>query len=397
MPLLELKLTNESPVLLGGYDTQWERQINRISISEGLRTQSLKGLWRWWMRAYLAGVMWDEGYTEIEKPVIKITDKLLGSAAEKGEASKIKLKTLDESSTGDVIDGKSQMARKYARIKFMTMKGREKISYAKTLTSRVILDVRMGIDLKDNEKKFATGSFLTALMLSGLGKASRRGFGTFHFQVENDQTRAFTEIFRGYQIENVEETLRRLIKTTYDSAKKLIEKHEYTEQGGKIPPIPSLTLFKRIDRNPIFELIIAKGKSVDEAIKDINDFCTRPMRLRKMGMGFRAQDNITKQRVAWVLGLPRAQRGTGYFSSVKRRASPFIFSAHSEWLSASIFLSKDWGESPKLTWKSGRGGRSEREIYIQAGLLKAYSTVKTELQNYLKRLGYEVVGVVPWE
>jgi len=344
------------------------------------------------MRTYLAGVMWDEGYTGIEDRVVTVTDNMLGSAAEKGEASKLRLTTIDESLTGDIVDERSQMARNYARIKFITM-DRRKISYAKSLTSRVTLDIRRGADLKDDEKNFAAGSFLTALMLSGLGKASRRGFGTFRFEMENDQTGAFTEIFRGYHVGNVEETLRKIIKMTYNSAKKLIGKSQFTRQSEEAPPIPSLTLSKRMNGTPIFELMVAKGKSADEAIRDINDFCTRPMRLTKMGTRFIAQDNITEQRIAWVLGLPRNQRGTGYFSSVERRTSPFIFAAHSGWLSASIFLSKDW--PPKIMWKGGRGGRIEREIYVQDDLLKAYSTVKKELQNYLKRLGYDVVGVIP--
>ncbi len=44
-------LTNDTPVFIGGYDTNYARD----NITEGLRTQSLKGFIRYWMRVYLAG------------------------------------------------------------------------------------------------------------------------------------------------------------------------------------------------------------------------------------------------------------------------------------------------------------------------------------------------------
>jgi len=346
------------------------------------------------MRAYLAGAMWDEGYTEIAGHAISIADSLLGSTAEKGEASKLRLITIDEGFTGGTIDEQSQLAKKYTRIKFITLDKR-KISYVKLMTSRVILDVRHGIGLKDYEKRFAVGALLTALMLSGLGKVSRRGFGTFSFTIEMDQTGTFAEIFRNYSAKNIEGILRNLIKTTYNSTKKLIEKHESRGEKAQIPPIPSITLLKMANENPIFELIVAKGKSVDESIQAINDFCTRPKRLIRMGMSFKSTDNITRERVAWVLGLPRKQRGTGYFTSVERRASPFIFAAHTNWLSASIFISGDW--PPEITWK---GRRYTKKIPItrdQANLLRAYSIVKRELWNYLTRLGFQMLRVIPWK
>jgi len=91
--LARLRLESIGPVSIGGYDTKMSRVIDGIEIYEPFRLSSLKGVWRWWMRAYVAGVAYDNGFNgeELKKIVRDKVNELLGSTE---NASKFGLKPL---------------------------------------------------------------------------------------------------------------------------------------------------------------------------------------------------------------------------------------------------------------------------------------------------------------
>lgn len=397
--LIELTFASETPVLLGGYDTQWERNFDGIRSSEGLRAQSLKGMWRWWARAYLAGAMWDK-HKRIDMGTLrKIIDELFGSAAEGGHASKLRLVVTDVShSTGVVSAGRPReyfldRLSRIARIKLLTLKG-EGVTFARELTANVAVYLRRGAKWEEDESTFAVGALLTGVALSGIGKAARRGFGCFDVRIRSDLTGRFSRLKGGWprSIEGSKTELRNLIEQTLAAAKELISEEKMWGEGGKYPPIPSLAPSRSDELNP-FELYVAgePSKKPLDLLNIVNDFTTRPLRLRRLSKRFTEADPIIRRRVDWVLGLPRTQKGTGYIPEqdfVSRRASPFVFAVHSSWLSASLFVSKDWPR--RIRWVGGKPKhRTTRSIDTSAQLEDAYIAVRDELINYLKLCGLE--------
>ncbi|MGC9115882.1 MAG: RAMP superfamily CRISPR-associated protein, partial [Fervidicoccaceae archaeon] len=88
--ILRLKVTNFTPLLVGWYEPNIVDPI-------GLRPTELKGIWRWWARAFACGVLYDGGCNPLPSDLVKIVGKDLGL----GYAG------------GVNIDGKSAMPSKY--------------------------------------------------------------------------------------------------------------------------------------------------------------------------------------------------------------------------------------------------------------------------------------------
>jgi len=79
MNVVVFKLKGESRLYLGSYDTQFHED-------DPFMTQSLKGLWRYWLRAYIAGAMYDAGILRREKGekhVCEISSESLKEIGEK--------------------------------------------------------------------------------------------------------------------------------------------------------------------------------------------------------------------------------------------------------------------------------------------------------------------------
>ncbi|RSN73937.1 hypothetical protein D6D85_09145, partial [Candidatus Methanodesulfokora washburnensis] len=154
---------------------------------------------------------------------------------------------------------------------------------------------------------------------------------------------------------------------------------------------------------PVFTVIRAKPrnrKDVETMVIELQDFFYRPERSRKMGFRIssadKSQDAITRGRLAWFLGLPRTQRGTGYLDAEareikKRRASPVHLAVHENEALFTLFLSGDW--PTEIRWK-GIG----RPVPLRIDLSKvkeAYLTSISSLEGYLDRTGYEMEVIFP--
>ncbi|HEU97784.1 MAG TPA: CRISPR-associated protein Cmr1, partial [Fervidicoccus fontis] len=69
--ILRLKVTNFTPLLVGWYEPNIVDPI-------GLRPTELKGIWRWWARAFACGVLYDGGSNPLPSDLVKIVGKDLG-------------------------------------------------------------------------------------------------------------------------------------------------------------------------------------------------------------------------------------------------------------------------------------------------------------------------------
>lgn len=403
--LMKIELRNETPLLLGGYDGSYSRTLGSRVIEEGLRAQSIKGLWRWWLRAYIAGALWDlYGYVS-EQKVIKLAGKILGSPSGK-EAISSSFKVRTELSYSR-CDRLSNITR-FPRVSLLFV-GRGGGYYARNLKALLsVYEVKRKDRehlLGNEERILALGSLITSLILSGIGKGGRRGLGCLNIRVFTDATNRFKRLVNIVSSpDRREEALKNIVLETHRVAKQVVRNHEGSEKEEDMPSIPSLGWERRCSvggsREPFRLYVASTNKSAFIIAQDIQDFCTRGRRLYKSHGSYTCKDAIVEKHVAWVLGLPREQKeqkktAHGYSivkNKVSRRASPFIFTAHNKWMSVSIFFSKDWPES--IRWRGG-GEDTFLDIKCLDKIYEAYNTVEEVLKEYLKKQGYKLVQVIP--
>lgn len=394
--LIDFRITSETPVFLGGYDTEYFHA--NLDTEEGFRIQSLKGIWRWWMRAYIAGALWDrDGKVDLDK-LIKLTGSILGSAVDKeSQASKlvIRLRMPPSISYMEILK-EDALARKLTRVG-LTMLDKKRMTVARQLEVELEICERSGVELTKEEGQLALSSLLSALVLCGMGKMGRRGMGAFKL----DELRSFEDFLpidllkmTPVTPENAEGFLKSLIKTAHDAAHSFVKSQLELKKERGVPSLPSISKGD-IEGFPAYSLYIFKvRKSALDIAADFQDFCTRPRRLSRLRKDpARDTDVIIDTKRAWALGLPRSQRGTGYLTDVERRASPFIFAAHENWATLSIFYSSDW--SRKVTWKGGPRGIVEKVISVPEELATAMKVVRDSLIDYFKVLRYSVAQIWP--
>jgi len=389
-----LKLRSESLLLLGGYDT-------RFHEDDPLRTQSIKGLWRYWLRAYIAGALYEAGKLKCKKEctseICEKTGNILGSL---NSASKFRL-IIDRVSFGEERLKDISGAQ---RIRLLRLGKLEKISDRKNLYAEIRIEKSPHIEkIDENERKLAIGSLLTALSLNGIGKGGRRGLGTFSIEIDGFEGKFLKDNKINYNM------LKELINETLDSARLYLNLG--IERVYEIPPLDcisrvkidlsdideSISLFDK-KKVPVFTIIKAEPKTrkeIEKMVIELQDFFYRPGRSKRMSFKItsadESQDIITKKRLAWFLGLPREQKGTGYISDVNRRASPIHLAVHEGSALFTLFLSSDWPS--KIIWK---GGKYEKPRNVNGGRVReAYLCAISCLEAYLKKMNYRYEVIYP--
>jgi len=374
-----LKLRSESLLLLGGYDT-------RFHEDDPLRTQSIKGLWRYWLRAYIAGALYEAGKLKCKKEctseICEKTGNILGSL---NSASKFRL-IIDRVSFGEERLKDISGAQ---RIRLLRLGKLEKISDRKNLYAEIRIEKSPHIEkIDENERKLAIGSLLTALSLNGIGKGGRRGLGTFSIEIDGFEGKFLKDNKINYNM------LKELINETLDSARLYLNLG--IERVYEIPPLDcisrvkidlsdideSISLFDK-KKVPVFTIIKAEPKTKEEIEK---------MLIELQGFFHRhGGPKITKKKLAWFLGLPRKQRKASYISNVNRRASPIHLAVHEGSALFTLFLSSDWPS--KIIWK---GGKYEKPQNVNGGRVReAYLCAISSLEDYLKEIDYRYEVIYP--
>jgi CRISPR-associated protein Cmr1 len=398
MNVVVFKLKGESRLYLGGYDTQFHED-------DPFRTQSLKGLWRYWLRAYIAGAMYDGGILKCErrgKHVCEVSPNLLRRIAEKtgcllgslNSASKFRI-VVEEAHAEFREDGFGAQ-----RVKLLSL-GRRRTSYGGNAYAKIRVEKSPHVkELGEDEIKLAIGSLLTAFSLNGLGKGGRRGLGTFSIEANGFEGKFLRDGKMDYGM------IRELIGETLRSARSYLN----LERGNpsEVPPIDCISearmdlsgmsgstdLFDK-KRAPVFTVMRAKPrnrKDVDTMVVELQDFFYRPGRLRIMKIR-ENQDAIIRDKLAWFFGLPRRRGETGYLGA-ERRASPIHLAVHREEALFTFFLSGDW--PTEIEWRGGRSISLRTDLEVKEAKVKeAYLTSISSLEGYLNRIGYDVEVIYP--
>jgi CRISPR-associated protein Cmr1 len=371
-----LKLRSENWFLLGGYDTKFHKD-------DPFRTQSIKGLWRYWLRAYIAGALYEAGKLKCKKEcaseigyICEKTGNILGSL---NSASKFRI-IISKISFGEKMYKDTSSAQKMIPL---PLRG-----WGKDLYVEIKIEKSPHIEKIDEyEEKLALGSLLTALSLNGVGRRGRRGLGTFSVEVDGFEGKFLKDKRINYNM------LKDLINETLDSARSYLNLR--VERVSEIPPLDcvsrmkidlshineSITLFNKKEV-PIFTVIKVEPKDEkkieNKMVAELQDFFYKPW--------------LKKIELAWFLGLPR----TGYISNVNRRASPIHLAVHKGIALFTLFISSDW--PAEIKWKGLREGKrwGEKPLNVNGRRVEeAYLCSISSLENYLKKMNYKYEVIYP--
>ena len=330
--VVELRLEQSTPAFTGHFRPE---VVDRTYY---LRPQSLKGVWRWLARAVVAGAMYDLGYLcgeardGLKRPtkretraISRIVGKVMGlgyadPSGRESEASRFALRVevireprVRSARTGSIYFRGRQVRLQRLQLLTMTRGGaKRELQYFEGGAFRLIVTRVASRDREGEE--LALRTLVLALSLLGVGKGSRRGLGSF--DVVN---------VRGLYVERDPYSF---LNRTYDTALRVVKRHlgetgvaPCSERG--LPPLPSICKGSHLGMHA-FSLY-----RVEASWADVHDFFLRSERCKRLTGSYKGTDKLRRDLEAWVLGLPRSQRGTGYVAeSVDRRASPILVAAH---------------------------------------------------------------------
>jgi CRISPR-associated protein Cmr1 len=378
---LVLRVRYSTPAAVGSHDPLKMDPL-------GIRVTEIKGIWRWWARSFVAGVLYDKGYlrgkrgqdalripTEREARAIScLVGKVLGLGyvGERGaEASRYKILAipLGKKSQGGVN------VQRLQRIKLLELGGR--VEYDVGLEFEIRVSRRISTDTAIIYEP-AIKVLLVMLQLSGVGKGSRRGLGSLDIIDISDRF--------------VPRDLRSLIESAYSGVEKAIETHgnecglrDLSGSSGArdfLPPLPCVSK-SMVGGVYVSRIYVSKGVSFE----DIHNFFLRSERCKRLYGNPRCYDELRKMLNSWFLGLPRSQRRTGYIirsKEISRRASSILISYHSrdnffgDGAFISFLLSEDWPS--EIEWV----GRGSQSIKLDTRrIIDASKIAYDELNKYL--------------
>lgn len=390
MLLLKLELKLRTKALLGSYEP------SKVDPLMPLRPQTIKGVWRWWARAYVAGVLFDKGCLKGErgKEVTRVSRLVgremgLGFADPRGNESVASWYVVDVEPREKRYTNTKERDKSLQRIRLLTIKrdrGIEHIlpgsSFLCSLYARPSSPAGRGE--REEAVKAAIGSLLTSIILSCYGKGGRRGLGCFDVSIVGGE---YSSDYRYVQQVGNPEQVKKLINDTRRYVSKLVG-DGCGEATPGLPYLPSIS--PRVVPGGglrVFSLYHLRGAFRD-LLGDLHNFFLRAQRQRRLG-----GDPLRDHHQAWVLGLPRSQRGTGYrVEGEGRRASPFLLSIKGGGGTAylSVFVSSDWPK--KIKWV----GRKKIELRVEERLLlEAYKLALDTFMDYVGRLGIKWESVWP--
>ncbi|MCX8137564.1 type III-B CRISPR module RAMP protein Cmr1 [Pyrobaculum aerophilum] len=311
----EFDLTIATPLSVGWYEP------NEVDKNFYIRPTSIKGLWRWWARAFALGALYEAGCPDLGKATEMVAQWGFGTA---GEASKYKI-------TVKVVQ--QPKVEKVARRQRRGIQRLDLIALSRDVEYAEGGRFTLAVEGEGPHFDLAVGILAVALTLSGVGKGGRKSLGVL------DITDARGRAPRARDVKELIEAVRSGVKVSCRGS------------SPGLPPAPAVA-------KGAFEVYSANAQ-----FRDVHNFFLRPNRARALAGNYAAPDPM--DRLAWFFGLPRSQRGTGYLPPREgeeiRRASAVFAASHGRGhiyggrTYISVFLSEDW--PPRLRWIGASGSR----------------------------------------
>jgi CRISPR-associated protein Cmr1 len=421
---VRLELTLETPFLPGSADP------NVVDPDWPLRPSEVKGIWRWWARALIAGALFNKGllHGESRRGMVKVpTDAEagcvsrivgrglgLGYAGSDGSMSscfKIRFERMNFNAPRNVDYG---LTNRLQRVRLLTL-GRRQVQYVDRGSATMVIESHTACNLDNASIEAALYALALALRFSCFGKGGRRGLGCFGVRAYGRYSGIFN---RGYGEprepgELVESALNAVSKVVDSMITKECRGLESKGVSGcELPPVPIVSIkgdytncvdtryrggVKSLGKLTPYKLIIIQGGRGTNLLDALHNFFLRPTRTRAIHGNYMTQDQLRQDLKAWILGLPREQKNpkeqkkTGYeiVGSISRRASPMLLAVHSNEAYLSIFTSADWPST--LRWR----GAGSRQLQInEKEVINATAIALSEFMEYLRKSNIQ--GVKAW-
>ncbi|AFH42070.1 RAMP superfamily CRISPR-associated protein [Fervidicoccus fontis] len=368
--ILRLKVTNFTPLLVGWYEPNIVDPI-------GLRPTELKGIWRWWARAFACGVLYDRGCNPLPSDLVKIVGKDLGlgyagvniggksampskyiiRVNETFEPTNFKKASINKTDLKELqrivllLGGRPESLEPNNAEKVI-LKRRGKGGVERTLElylpqSRFYTISLFSTESDSNKKAAAVLSFLSAIMLMGIGKGGRRGLGSLDIiEIEKQPE------INGKRINELSLKVEDLVDKTYEHFRNLdsIKDPQCTKKSidKNLPNFPCLSK-NHEDITSIYHVEARdESKKAFDVFKDLHNLFNLSMRSRERNFP-KICSNL--KEYDWFLGIPRKgkykEEKEGGKSEEWRRPSPVILSAHDNKIFGNgafltVLASADW-------------------------------------------------------
>lgn len=396
-------------MLLGWYDPY-------LTDPQGLRATEVKGLWRYWARAVLAGVLYDKGMLsgqelpEINKCVREeesraiscLVGKILGLGyVGKSEAESSRFRIRIRTKESRIIKATADVIKKFERINLLSLSTKQEKRELTYINKGAKFEIEVVKERSAYEiaEDLAMKILVLALQLCGIGKGSRRGLGSI--DIEEIQGLSIEKNKLGEFVETIYKEANQVVDLYIGDCPRL-EPASMPPQG--LPPIPVLskTSFPvGDDQINVSNIHIIS----DMSFEDAHNFFLRSYRCKRLTKNKNPKcfDAIRNSNVGWFLGLPRSQKkkSTGYLSKIDRRASPLLISYHEDknvfgpGVYLTTLLSGDWPRN--IEWRGEIEGtiKSSKITVTSNEVIRAYKIVIKEFQEYARICESRMVKVWP--
>ncbi|OYT56518.1 MAG: hypothetical protein B6U76_03480 [Desulfurococcales archaeon ex4484_217_2] len=381
---MKIVLKQSTPASIGWYEPEC------VDPSFYLRPSTIKGLWRWFTRAFIAGALYDSNLLcsvedkihvkKVKKNSANAISYLTGKIAGLGfidfgsfepEASRFKINV-------EIVKWPSRRSAynlgRLQRVRLLALGGRRVGFFG---NGEFKLNVSKTREVYKEGEELALRTLLVSLSLMGLGKGSRRALGCFDIvDVSIDSSR-------------LKDNLCSFLEETYKLALSVVNRHKHelklrTCSDETLPPLPVFSK-RQYEEFPITAIYKVKA-----GWEYVHNFFLRGERCKRILNDPRKPDTLRTKLSAWILGLPREQRRTGYSAKkigVERRASPIIVSYHSrdhifgDGVYITVFASADWPKS--IEWCKTPKEEPQTIGVDEGKIIAALKEALDELWSYL--------------
>jgi CRISPR type III-B/RAMP module RAMP protein Cmr1 len=333
-------LTNITHTRIGGFNAR----SRSGSYFEYPREQSLKGIWRWWLRVLLSGSALED--SQIEQKV----NELLGSS-DTPAAFRITLTT--KISEQPVYD--ESRFNNIPRLKLLAMglqhgEKEESLSLYKPGTFELVVNVFSVSDKQRSESAIVIYALILAITFSGMGSITRRGFGKLALEVRKCPDNIIEIINRIQSAKNaaeLEAALNELIKSAVIATERI-----YDERKSTVTRLPSHPALDKDGK--YFKLSVILMRNIPDPVSVLqrigNATLKSEWKYLRYGPNRKSLFRPGGEFHTWVLGLPRYQQNSGYEIPSKgneaRRSSAILITPHlldRRWCAVVLgFKSLDW-------------------------------------------------------
>ena len=375
-----IRVVNATLTRIGGYNAR--PYSSELGLQEKPRSQAIRGVWRWWARALLAGA-WYEKYGNFPRGIRDLDEMVAPVLGSTGQASKLFVRvSVEETAAGEAEaqSAEAQRARDIARLKlFRPPRGEDEQRYREEenpekyfsphdLAFTVELVKRPHAQVSREEEAFSIRSLVLSLVLGGVGSITNRGFGSTQLKIlrangDGALASLLGELYSAENSQAVRERLDKLVNSALEAAGEYLNYlpggQKSAREGTRLPRYPVLSR-KGVEvggvNAPLFRLEVAcrSFESPLDALIQIGNATLKASWKRVLGFDPKAERGGGYH--TWILGLPRSSvirgRRTGYTEKTERgyqdprRQSAISFSVipsrGSYYVAVYGFLSFDW-------------------------------------------------------